>query len=329
MGYKIAIEGANKYLEQSCNAFGSIGYIWQERGKASNVLRSCRSNSSFKDFKDRLILLEVADPGQKETAEAVQRLKTEEGRQELLDVILSLAKLVPTPKALVAYYGQQLSEIDREKEKLLDVVEFQEMSENEELTVYQELREVLAKRRKIKDFLSVISAISPNYACILSAAKLISNRDKRTYTPRVIQPLSEINQPKTEEKRIIPLLSDQEIEETTDHELLDLDLADELKDQIRHFAEVYAKKFRDQHQLKKDGTWSDLGQAQQVYQYVLVYETWQKLLARDFNQAEIIGQLTKLIHSEKVNQLLRGTGHISNAAKDWQQAKIENVQEVE
>lgn len=254
MGYKIAIEGANQYLEQSCNAFGASGYIWQEKDKASNVLRACRTNSSFRDFKDRLILLEVADPGKKETAEAVQRLKTEEGRQELLDVISSLAKLVPDPKALVADYGQQLSEIDREKEQVLNVVELREMTENEELAVYQELREVLAKRRKIKDFLAVLKAISPNYACILSAAKLINNRDKRTYTPRVIQPLSEINQPKVEKKRIIPLLTDQETDETADHGLPDLDLADELKIQIRSFAEVYAKRFRDQHQVKKDGS---------------------------------------------------------------------------
>lgn len=179
----------------------TLGDIWEQRKKASNVLINCVS----KNLRDRYIVVEVEDeiiPRQKETITSKNDVIKQIGDEpieeshipSLLAKIDNFTEFIKNAEKHKEALIVSLSDVDKEISDINHYIEFGKFNAYQGWLAFKMLRGRLKKRRKIKDELHILTQLSEckvNSAMFTNIKTLIDKLNTREYQPRKLNQLFE------------------------------------------------------------------------------------------------------------------------------------------
>lgn len=209
-GYKIVVDGVQPqlYLNREMNSFVADGYVWNKRKKAENVVLAQQKSKSFTDDqKKHMHVICIDDMLTKTTKSeddaAIKTLSDVDNsekevapicsgeKDQLFDAVVSLAEKLTDYDIRREMLRKAVA---REDAVTLDLLHYIELTDKDDARQNQYavlLRESRIRRRRAKDMLKVMDDLSSAASSIISAAKWVKGTDKRSYRPRVIDPLPE------------------------------------------------------------------------------------------------------------------------------------------
>lgn len=211
-------DGHGRYLCRDANGNFSpcknklLGYVWEQRSKAANILVNCVN----KNLRNRYRILEIEDGiYPKKESKQVQAIKSqpvikpkndiakeigneaiEENQiEDLTTNIDNFADFVQSAEQRKDRLLMALSDVDKE---ISDINHYIELGENfntyQGWLAFNMLKNRLKKRRKIKDELHILIQLGEckvNSAMIAEIKKVIGGLDTREYQPRILKQLFE------------------------------------------------------------------------------------------------------------------------------------------
>lgn len=209
-GYKIVVDCVQPqlFLNKEMNSLEVDGYIWDKKEKAENVVRTKQNSKSFTDDQKKHMHVVCIDDmltntGKSEDNTASKGLSDDDNgekefapvcpdeKDQMFDAVVSLAE------KLTDYDNRRellRKAVAREDAITLDLLHYIELTNKDDARQKQYavlLRESRIRRRRAKDMLNVMDDLAGAASSIIFAAKWVKGTDKRSYRPRVMDPLPE------------------------------------------------------------------------------------------------------------------------------------------
>lgn len=188
----------------------ALGEIWEQRGKASNVLTNCIS----KNLRNRYRIIEVEDAAaiskpkevttnnidmvvksKDDVAKRIGNEPVEENQLSNLSVdIDSFTGFIQNAEQRKEVLVAALSDVDREISDINHYIEFGKFNAYQGWLAFKMLRGRLKKRRKVKDELHILTQLGEckvNSAMLADIKTSISKLSTREYQPRKLNELFE------------------------------------------------------------------------------------------------------------------------------------------
>lgn len=178
-----------KYTVSSCE---SLAEHWSDQCKATNVL----NNAIHRQIRKRYKVLAIEEPTF-DSEEEIQEVRLEREPIEIDDSqldayfnsIQAAGAMLEDIEAKIAFYRQELSEVDKEISDITHFIEMKNLDLYRAWKTVMLLKQALRKRRKIKDKILILSTLNKDKeVCIKikEMKKMLDGLENRQYAPRVL-----------------------------------------------------------------------------------------------------------------------------------------------
>ena len=189
-----------EYLQVSRQSFGPEGFTWAKKKKAQEALRFYQLGHVGQE--ESLIPMsvisadEAAEPGDvfvdeqagEPNAVPVVSKKVAGHPREFSDLMQSAhlwSEMMARTELYTSIFTEQLSEEDQRAQDILHFIEFNDLSDEESVSIIKYLTESRRCRRQAKEALEVLNALAPAMFVAQKTAHMLERMPRRVYTPKV------------------------------------------------------------------------------------------------------------------------------------------------